>query len=92
MNLVSSMVFNIGYSSRLSIYSEKLAKFTARLLQNTSIKGCKETEEKQSMQAILTACTINLDEHINKNKVCVAIGMSSCSFYQNLPVKRSATQ
>ena len=55
-------------------------------------KGYKEVEEKQVMQAIFTNFTINLDEHTNKNKARQAIGMSSCSFYQNISVKRSATQ
>ena len=44
------------------------------------VKGCKEKEEKQEMQVILTACTSNLHKDTSKNKVRESIGMSNRSF------------
>ena len=52
-------------------------------INKLSAGGCRQKEEKEALQVILTACTDGLGTTTNKNNVRRAIGISKGTFYGN---------
>jgi len=64
--------------------SDKIVKgINTFVKERLKASGCKRKEEKEAMNLLLTACTKEMDDSMNKNRVRELIGMSNQFFYEN---------